>query len=417
MKSLITCASLAAIGVATLNAQSVGEPSVSKPWSVSAKLRGFYDDNYNTAPTSGGVYEKRDSFGISVAPSIGANLMRDQTTLNFRYDFDLRWFEDRRDNEIDMYHAATLDLAHTFSERYRVELHDSFVYADEPAVLEPGQAASFTRTEGNNLRNYAGVGFYGGFTEAWGYRLGYENTYYDYEEEGAGSRSALLDRMEHKATVDFRRMLRPTTTALLGYSFGQTGYSADELLAPGAPLTSDYRDSRSHYGFLGVDHEFNPQMDAQVRAGVQASDFFNAGEEEIRPYADATLGYKYAEGSRAQLGVKTGLISTDIAIDQNYSGVTLATDSTTVYAGLSHRLTEKLTAQVRGQWQMLQYIGQGSGYNNEWDNYYSADASLIYTLNQHLAFDLGYLFDRLDSDVDVRAYSRNRAYIGLRATY
>lgn len=417
MKRLITCAGLAAFGVATLDAQPVGEPSLSKPWSVSAKLRGFYDDNYNTAPDSGYPYAAAESFGISVAPSLAANLIGDQTTLSLRYDFDLRWYEDRTDDEIDMYHSASLDLAHTISERYSVEVHDSFVYADEPAVLEPGQAASFTRTEGNNLRNYAGVGFNGGFTETWGYRLGYENTYYDYEEEGAGSRSALLDRMEHKGTVDFRRMLRPTTTALIGYAYGQTDYSDDELLAPGVPLTSDYRNFRSHFGFLGLDHQFNPQFDTQIRVGVQYAEFYEAEDDHTAPYADAVLNYRYAEGSRFQVGVKSGMVSTDIAIDQNYSGVTLATDSTTFYTGVGHRLTSKLTAQVRAQWQMLEYLGQGEGWNGEWDNYYAIDASLIYTLNEHLAFDAGYLWDRLDSDVANRGYDRNRAFIGVRATY
>ena len=143
----------------------------------------------------------------------------------------------------------------------------------------------------------------------------------------------------------------------------------------------------------------------------------NADDDHLRPYADAALGYKYAEGSKAQVGIKSGMVSTDLAINADSQGVTLATDSTTFYVGLSHRLTEKLTAQARGQWQMLQYIGEGDGFNNDWDNYYAADFSLIYTLNEHLAFDAGYLFDRLDSDVDLRAYTRNRAFIGLRATY
>ncbi len=416
MKSLITCAGLAAVGIVNLDAQPVGEPSLSKPWSVSAKLRGFYDDNYNTVPDSGSLFKKEESFGVSVAPSIGANLFRDQTTLNLRYDFDLRWYEARKDDELDMYHAATLNLAHTFNERYRLELYDTFAYTDEPMVGE-GQAATFVRTEGNNLRNYAGIGLLGNFTEYWGFRVGYENTFYDYEEDGPGSRSALLDRIEHKATVDFRRMLQPVTTALLGYSFGYTTYTADEFLAGASGPRSDFRDYHSHFAFVGLNHEFNPQLDAQVRVGAQLADFTNADDDHIRPYADAALGYRYAEGSRLQAGVKSGFVSTDIAIDQSYTGVTLATDSTTFYVGLSHRLTEKLTAQIRGQWQMLQYVGQGLGYNDEWDNYYAADASLIYQLNEYLAVDAGYLYDKLDSDIAIRGYTRHRAFIGLRATY
>lgn len=429
MKRLITCAGLAAVGVATMDAQPVGEPSVSKPWSVSAKVRGFYDDNYNTAPNNpapGYPYQKAESWGFSVAPSIGANLLRDQTTLGVRYDFDLRWYEARKNDNLDMYHNATLNLSHRFSERYRVELYDNFIYSDEPSVFGSGQQDVFVRTDNNNLRNYGGIGFYGSFTEYWGYRLGYENTYYDYSQDGAGSLSALLDRIENKVTADIRRLIQPTTTALLGYSFQDVSYTADEYLinpayAPGVPLSnipmSDYRNYRSHIAFLGLDHDFTTQLNAQLRAGAQYADYYNADDDFIVPYADATLGYKYAEGSQVQLGIKHGMSSTDIAVDYNLSGVVLASESTTLYAGLSHRITPKLTANVRGQWQMLDYRGTGAGYDGQSDNYYSADVGLVYTINQYLAVDAGYLFDRLDSDIPNRTYDRNRAYVGIRGTY
>jgi len=421
MKRLITCASFVAVGVANVDAQPVGEPSLSKPWSVSAKLRGFYDDNYNTAPDNPGPgfpFEKGSSWGISLAPSIAANLISDQTTLNVRYDFDLRWYEARTDNELDMYHAASLNLDHRFNERYRIELYDQFVYADEPSVIEAsGQQSTFFRTEGRNLRNYGGLGFYGSFTENWGYRVGFENTLYDYEEDGPGSRSALLDRMENKPTIDFRRVLQPNTVALVGYSFTDVDYTGDELLVPlfGSP-ESDFRNSRNHFVFAGVDHAFSTQFDVKVRAGVQIADYYNADEEETSPYADAVLGYTYAEGSRIQFGVKTGMIATDIAVDQALTGVTLGANSTTTYLGVNQRLTGKLSAQVRGMWQALEYFGESS-YDGEWDNYYTVDAGLVYALSTYVALEGGYMWDRLDSDIPNRTYSRNRGYFGVRATY
>ena len=128
------------------------------------------------------------------------------------------------------------------------------------------------------------------------------------------------------------------------------------------------------------------------------------------------LGYTYAEGSRLQFGVKTGMIATDIAVAQDLSGVTLGAQSTTTYLGVSHRLTSNLNAQVRGMWQALNYFGESS-YDDEWDNYYTVDVGLIYTLNTHVALEGGYLWDRLDSDIDNRSYSRNRGYLGVRATY
>lgn len=422
MKRLITCASLVAFGVSTVDAQPVGEPSLSKLWSVSAKLRGFYDDNYNTAPDSappGSNYAKADSWGFSVAPSVGLNLIGDQTTLNLRYDFDLRWYEAREDDQVDMYHSASLNFDHRFNERYRVEVYDQFAYANEPSVLETnGQQTTFFRSQDDNLRNYGGIGFYGGFTENWGYRLGFENTLYDYSEDGPGSRSALLDRMENKPTIDFRRIINPTTVALVGYSFQDVDYNGDEyLLAVPVGPKSDFRNSRNHFAFLGVDYSITARWDVKARAGAQIADYYNAGEDETAPFADVLLSYLYAEGSRVQLGVKTGMIATDVAVAQDLSGVTLGAQAVTTFLGVNHRITSRLNGQVRGMWQLMSYFGDNSSYDDEQDNYFTVDAGLTYTLNSYVALEGGYLWDRLDSDLPYRAFSRNRGYLGVRATY
>jgi hypothetical protein len=285
-------------------------------------------------------------------------------------------------------------------------------------VLETsGQQTTFFRSEDENLRNYAGIGFYGGFSEKWGYRLGFENTLYDYSEEGPGSRSALLDRMENKPTIDFRRVLQENTVALVGYSYNDVDYTADELLIniAGSP-TSELRNSRNHFAFVGFDHSFTARLDTKIRVGAQIADYYNAEEDEIRPYADAMFGYTYADGSRVQLGVKTGMIATDIAVAQDLSGVTLGANSTTTFLGVNHRLTSKLNAQARGMWHALSYFGESS-YADEWDNYYTVDVGLTYTLNTYVALEGGYLWDRLDSDIPNRSYTRNRAYLGVRATY
>ena len=201
MNKLITCASVAAVGAAALQAQSVEGAAVTKPWSVSAKLRGFYDDNYATTPKDAfpGSPGKESSWGFNIAPTVSVNILRDITTIGVEYTYDLRWYEARTDNEIDQTHKADLNIGHMFSDRFRVDLTDSFVYSDEPSVIaeNKGFYNTYYRTENNNLRNYAGIAFTGSLTEQLGTRIGYSNGYYDYEENGPGSRSALLDRLEH----------------------------------------------------------------------------------------------------------------------------------------------------------------------------------------------------------------------------
>jgi len=71
MKKIVASVGLAALGAASAQGQAVpGQtPAMPKPWSDSLTLRGFYDDNLNTA-TSGSP-EKTGVFGFEVSPSVG----------------------------------------------------------------------------------------------------------------------------------------------------------------------------------------------------------------------------------------------------------------------------------------------------------------------------------------------------------
>jgi hypothetical protein len=44
-------------------------------------------------------------------------------------------------------------------------------------------------------------------------------------------------------------------------------------------------------------------------------------------------------------------------------------------------------------------------------------ADLEYRFNEHFSTHAGYNYDRLDSDVGGRSFTRNRVYIGVTASY
>jgi hypothetical protein len=416
------------LGAASLQAQAP-DPS-GKPWSVSAKVRGFYDDNYNTAPSSApaGYATKQSSWGIDFAPSISYDLLRAQTSLNLRYDFDLRWYEARAENEIDYTHHGQVGFSHAFNDRLKLEANDSLVYASEPSVIEPTQAATY-RSQNDAWRNYGGVALNSKFNEKLGSRIGYSNSTYDYIEQGAGSRSALLDRMEHLATVDLRYQFQPTLVGLAGYQFGYIGYSStDPLYIPalvGLPAgtvapTGEYRDQQSNYGFLGADYTANPRLNFQLRAGANYATYPNANSDDIlAPYVDFAASYEYLQGSRFALGIKHDLRPTDVATpdvsDPTGQSVTVAQEATTIYALISHKLTEKLRGNLRGSWQNGQY--QGGAYDGQNDNFYTVDVSLEYAICRNCSIETGYAFDKLDSDINYRGFDRNRFFFGLRASY
>src|SRR5215831_8347616 len=82
MKKIVASVGLVAIGASGIQSASAQAltADASKPWSVSATLRGFYDDNPGTVPNNVDV-PNRDSFGIEVSPSAALSWSVDQTTI------------------------------------------------------------------------------------------------------------------------------------------------------------------------------------------------------------------------------------------------------------------------------------------------------------------------------------------------
>src|SRR5438552_128873 len=203
MKKIITSASLAVLGAASLQAATPLDRSYYAPnpeltpqertkwWSIQASLRGFYDDNYLTLPKN----LKKDSYGFEVSPSVGINIPLEQTYLGLNYTYSMRRYEDRHPRK-DHTHQATLLMSHSFTETTKLTIKDSFVYSRDPQLLEPGvvTAPRINRSDLNSLRNHADATAEVGLSRQFSTSFGYENTLYNYEEKGAGSYSALLDR-------------------------------------------------------------------------------------------------------------------------------------------------------------------------------------------------------------------------------
>jgi len=138
MKKLIASAGLVTLGA--VGSQGAYAPGLTpmetaKPWSVSATLRGFYDDNYNNAPshpTNPLIPAAQSSPGIEVTPSIKLNFPMEQTYFGAGYVYSLKYYADRKSTSIDHYHELTLKADHRFSNRYKVAFVDSLHYSVEP---------------------------------------------------------------------------------------------------------------------------------------------------------------------------------------------------------------------------------------------------------------------------------------------
>ncbi|MHB8522008.1 MAG: outer membrane beta-barrel protein [Limisphaerales bacterium] len=428
MKKIITSTTLAALGAASLQAAyAPGLTAVqsSKPWSVSAAVRGFYDDNYDTRPSNptDGLGAKRGSYGVDINPSFSLNFPLEQTYIGLSYSYDLLYYADRVNNDADHQHQAQFKLSHQFSPHYKLDVNDSFVDSQQPELLVPSSGLIANplvvgRGNMNNIMNAGSIKFSADLTETLASEVSYANTLYVYDNHGPGSFSALLDRMEHLGMVDLRWSVLPTTVALLGYQYGFIDQTSNDLLTPAGPA-ANVRNSESHYVFVGVDQNFTTQLNGSVRVGGEYTQYPNAPagaqQSAITPYADANLTYTYNPGSYVQVGARHQRNPTYLGFLPGSAVPLMDSEATAAYVALNHRITGKLTGNVMANYQNSVY--HVPGVSDKADNYFSVTLDLAYQINQFLAADVNYTFYRLDSDLPNTSFTRNLIFLGVRASY
>ncbi|MFN3407736.1 MAG: outer membrane beta-barrel protein [Limisphaerales bacterium] len=432
MKKIFASLGTLAVGAAAVH--GMGAVDTAKTWSVGASLRGFYDDNYVTAPKG----QERDTLGASISPWVGLSLPLDQTTLALKYTFGAYWYEDRRGDDWDFTHQLDAMLNHAFSERHAFYFLDSFVLAQEPQLLDPtGLTTNPYRVEGDNMRNHLKAQLNSQLTEKWSSVLGYANTWYDYEQDDKANetplgfllnglnptRSAINDRFEHTFLVNLRWQMLQETVGVLGYNYAITEYTSDEyvgLLPPGTFVPASWRDSRSHFLYAGVDHNFSRQMMLSVRLGAQDIDFHNdpTSDTDITPYGDLSLSYIYKPGSNLRVGITHTRSHTDV-IAPNASAtknaITSDQQATVLYGMVTHAFTPRLTGNLSGHYQHSTF--EGGAYDSKSEDFFGGSIGLSYKFTRHWYGDVGYSFDSLSSDINFRDYDRNRFYLGVSAVY
>jgi hypothetical protein len=414
MKKIIASAGMFVAGVAGLNAENLGDLSpelASRRWHVSAALRGFYDDNYATRPSGP---EKRGSGGIEFSPQASVNLPMEQTYLSAAYTLSLRYYFDRPGDEIDQSHTLDLKLDHRFSERHRLKAQDTFVYSQEPAIIDRGGTVNVPlRNNVEVIHNLLPIEFEWQLSRLFALSLGYQNTYYNFLDSGDGSYSALLDRWEHLFRVDGRYQLTEHSTVLLGYQFGIVSYTSDDLLAPPPSLKASARDNRSHYLYVGYEQEFANHLSLSARAGGVYTEYTELNDTDLSPYVDVAVSYQYLPGDNLRIGLKQSHNPTDQAGGAaNERTLVKDQDTTTVYGSVTHRLTPKLTANGSVQYQHSVY--NGGTLDGEADDYVQLAFILAYKLTRNWSAELEYDFYTLLSDVPGREFTRNVVYGGVR---
>jgi hypothetical protein len=436
---------IGASGIQTASAQALGSPDASKPWSVSATLRGFYDDNTATTPNDVDLPsgEHRDSLGFEVSPSAALSWSVDQTTITLGAMYSFRHYDHIPANSTghnDHVFTFNAGLTHAFNEQVSARVSDSFVIGQEPDLLRAGNTFStYQRVSGNNIRNFGSLGLDAQLSPEWGLGFGYDNALYDYKDRGVGqvplpdglgvlyqpSLAGALNRIENRAHLEGTYQFMPETKALIGYQFTDINYNADEVIGGffdpflgDTRVFSDDRNSRQHTGYVGVEHNFSPQMKAAIRGGASYTTYPNdeSTGDTWTPYVNATLRYNYMPHSYVEGGFSYDRNATDV-VGAGLSGTTtLDAESAVVYVALNHAITPQLFASVIGQFQNSHY--NGGTFDSDNEQYYLLGLNLEYRFNQYFSAHVGYNYDRLESNDSLnRTFDRNRVYIGVTATY
>ncbi|MFM7102280.1 MAG: outer membrane beta-barrel protein [Verrucomicrobiota bacterium] len=417
MKKLIQTASLLSAGAAVFSLSPVlAAEGQGKPWGVSLGLRGFYDDNIftgnNKDPQNPREY---DAFGFEVTPGVRLVMPLEQSSLKVGYNYGFRWFDDRPGRDYDQFHLADVTFAHNFNTRHSVDVYDSFALAQEPEQVAPvsmipGTASQFLRSQGDNLRNTAGLDFSSQWAPRFSTVVGYRNNLFDYD---FAPFAAVLNRMEHLPQLNLRYHLTPATLAGVGYQYGITDYS-----------DADYRDQRSHYVFGSLDHSFSSQLVTALRAGAQIIDWYNAPlvtgvrDDAVSPYVDFNTTYAYTAGSNAQLGVRYARNATDVDVIATPQSV-YDQLSILVYGSVNHAITAKLKGSLIAMYQSSEFIGvsTASQLDGANEDFVSVGLSLSYAFTRYLSGEASYFYDHLGSAIDFRTFNRNRVFLGVRMTY
>ncbi len=440
MKKIAASVGLIALGTACVTAaeEAYSTAEAGKLWIVSASLRGFYDDNPNNA--SNGSVNRVGSGGFSVSPSGAFNWQRDSTTISLSYRYSLLYYGLKPLNNVshfDQDHNFDGALTHIINERYKIKASDSFVVGQEPDTLRSGDVITSTqRIPGDNIRNTGALVFNAELTPLFGLEAGYQNALFDYSAHGAisnnitigtnsfpniaPSESGTSDRMEHELHLDGRWQLTPQTTAILGYKFSLADYTGNELIAislTGTRYTSSSRDSRAHYGYIGAEHVFNPDLFGSAQVGVTYTDYYNDPSQQngVSPYVHVMASYAYAPESSIQAGFSYDRNATDTigAISATH-GLTVGQQSATIFGSLNHRIIPNLMGSLTAQYQNSAYIG--GQFDGKADNIFLLGLNLSYKFAHYLTAELGYNYDTVSS-VAGHSYDRNRVYAGISGSY
>jgi hypothetical protein len=371
-----------------------------KNFAYGLTLRESYDSNIFTSQD-----EQVDSFVTTVIPDFHYAWGNPSTDIALHYFYQLTYYDHRPGGggDFDQAHDFTADLAHEFSPRLRLVMHDHFNPGFEPEIEDGAR-----QRNGDYIQNRVSISPSYTLGGRWSVQPNFEHFFIDYDDPDV---SRELDRTVFNSTVALRYNARPQTTVGTYFAHEVTDYEGVNRDA-----TAD------RFGF-SADHSFSPRLTMQAQLGVEARFYDSSATTELNP--DLALALSYAASPRTMFTFQfRGRVQPTEIVQY------LQQRTYSIMFGLAHQFTPRLTASasftmipaeydssVRTPRKELTEVQLDKAPTDGREDTFVYGINASYQFNMHWRMEIGATYTSVSSDFQNRTYDRGLGYIQTRVGF
>jgi hypothetical protein len=236
---------------------------------------------------------------------------------------------------------------------------------------------------------------------AWSQRFSTKTSYtfeaYNYDNNAV---AAFSNRVSNTFGNEFQFQLVPTTSLVAEYRYSIITYETASL------------NSTTHFALGGIDHIFNPRLSASLRGGAEFRSYDSDGDRTV-PYFEGSL--IYALGKRVSVSWNNHYGLEEPGAPGSQSRTTFRTGFQTKF-----NLTSRISSSVDLYFVHDDYPAFTSGTTvtpGFTENTFDGNLSFRYAITPLIGVQAGYHYTDINSDIQFRQYSRNRAFAGVSLTF
>ena len=326
--------------------------------------------------------------------------------IQFGYSGALVYYSDEGDNDwqnhsgfLNVRYKAPGGLMFGLTERY-TDAEDPYGSPDQYAIGQPK-----TERWSNDLKTMLGFEFSRRFR-----MIGRFN---DYRQDYDLERDSSQDYDTREFGVGLQMLVMPKTWAFVRYMYGEQDYFTHPANTPVTDANDADRDW--HEITAGLTWDSGAKLSGEVRFGYAWYDFDNERDWDGDLYDDkgiwvaaTNIQYQMQETTKFSAGIARTMRTTGAASNEYFT-------DTSIRFGVVQGLMYKLFIKANVSYALNDY-NLPVGDPREDDNYY-ANVVLEYLIQDWLKTGLGYDWSEKESNYDANDYTRNRAWVFLKAKY